>query len=74
MKLNDWVLLKAIFNSRLHNAIMDKNEEGIRQLINEEYSYEKDNGFFEVEPLELDKLYEEHNENIYNEELIVRLL
>ncbi|MCM3130235.1 MULTISPECIES: hypothetical protein [unclassified Paenibacillus] len=74
MKLNDWVLLKAIFNSRLHDAVMEKNEEGIHQLIDEEYSYEKDNGFFEVEPLELDKLQKEHNKNISNEELIIRLL
>lgn len=74
LKLNDWILLKAIFNQDLHNAILEKNEARIRRVIDERYIYEKENGFIEEEPVDLERLYKEHNENINDEELIKRLI
>ncbi|MGC6586165.1 hypothetical protein ACPV3A_14505 [Paenibacillus sp. Dod16] len=74
LKLNDWILLKAIFNQRLHNAVLEKNEDRIFQLINDEYKYEKDNGFIGEEPIDMDRVFKEHNENINNKELINRLV
>ncbi|WP_145142211.1 hypothetical protein [Paenibacillus sp. Y412MC10] len=74
LMLNDWILLKAIFNQRLHNAVLEMNEERILNLINDEYKYEKDNGFIGEEPIDMDRVFKEHNENINNEELINRLV
>jgi hypothetical protein len=74
LKLNDWVLLKAIFNQRLSDAVLEKDEARIRQIIDDEYISEKENEFIKEEPLDMERLYKEHNENINDEELIRRLI
>ncbi|MDH6372833.1 hypothetical protein M2444_004662 [Paenibacillus sp. PastF-3] len=74
LKLHDWILLRAMFDIEMSDGIMEKNEKKIRQHINDKYSYEMNNGFFEDEPINTDRLHIDHNKDINNEELIHRLL
>lgn len=74
LKLSDWVLLKGLFKPRLSNAILEKDEARIRKIINDEYREEKEEGFFSDEPLDMERLYEEHMKEINDEDLIRKFL
>ncbi|WP_145950114.1 hypothetical protein [Paenibacillus sp. Y412MC10] len=74
LKLNEWLYLKALFNPRLWDAVMAKDEVQVRQLIDDEYAYERDNGFISNEPMDLERVTTELTESMNDEELIKRLL
>jgi hypothetical protein len=76
LKLNDFILLKAIFCEALHDAVLAKDEGAIREVLDTRYEEEMDvsNKFVELEPIDTERLYKEHNEQINDEELLRRLI
>lgn len=72
-KLNDYILLKAIFNEQLHNAVMSKDMEKIERLLKTRFAYEMES-FVEPEPIDIERIYKEHVQNINDEELLRRLI
>jgi hypothetical protein len=74
LPLNDFILLKAIYNESLHNAVLAKDKARIEKILNERYSFELQNGFVSMEPMDTDILYKEHMEQINDEELMKRMI
>jgi hypothetical protein len=64
MRLNEFVLLKSIFNENLHHAVLAKDAEKINEIVNENYQYELNNGFVEQEQLNTELLYTDHTEQL----------
>lgn len=74
MKLNDFILLKAIYNEELSNAVLDENMKKIQEIIETRYDYELNMGFIEVETIDTEKLHQVHLEEINDEELMKRMI
>lgn len=62
LKLNEFILLKAIFNEQLHNAVLSKDERLIKEIVFNQYTFEVENGFISNVNAEIDaeKLYKDH--------------
>jgi hypothetical protein len=74
LPLNDFILLKAIYNESLHNAVLLKDNARIEAIVHERYSFELKNGFVSMEAIDTDRLYKEHMEQINDEELMQRMI
>lgn len=74
LQSNEWILLKAIFNPRLHQAVMDKNIEGIQSIIDKEYTLEVMNGFIQHEEINIEQIHQDHKLQIQDEDLVRSLL
>lgn len=74
LKLNDFILLKATFNMELSDAVLNKDQEAIEELLNAEYAYEIENGFVKMEVIDVDRLYKVHLEEINDEEAMKEML
>jgi hypothetical protein len=64
LNLNQFILLKAIFNEDLHHAVLAQDAEEINKIVNEKYQYELNNGFVEQEQLNTELLYTDHTEQL----------
>jgi hypothetical protein len=51
LNLNDFILLKAIFNEQLHDAVLEKDADKILGIVNKRYQFELQNGFVQQEDL-----------------------
>lgn len=79
LTFNDFVLLKAIFNSSLHDAVQSKDKESILKIINSQYIYELENGFIKnhntviengfLMDIDVEYLYTECNERMKDDDL-----
>lgn len=68
MNLTEFILLKAIFNKALHDAVLVKDKTMINHLLATNYRKEYENGFFVYTDIDLEFLYTEHLKNL-NENL-----
>ncbi|TVY09929.1 hypothetical protein [Paenibacillus cremeus] len=64
LKLNEFILLKAVFNEELHNAVLTKDQTKISEIVNTRYQYELN---IELEPIDVNRLYSEHKKQLKND-------
>ena len=67
LQLNEFILLKAIFNESLHNSVLSKDAGKIQSILDERYTNEIYNGFVSLEPIDTERLYREHHAAIQND-------
>lgn len=69
LKLNDFILLKALFDEKLSSAILSNDTEAMVEIIESDYNYEKYNGFIKDEPLNPQFLFDQHQRDNNDDEL-----
>jgi hypothetical protein len=60
IQLNDYILLKAIYDEQLHNAILAKDQASIEAIVNEYYTINLKYDMVRLETIDTDRLYKEH--------------
>jgi hypothetical protein len=73
LNLNDLILLKALYNEELHNAILSKDKAAIEAIVIECYLDQLKGGLSSLESLNTDRLYADHTEQLEDEEMLKRL-
>lgn len=74
LNLNDFILLKALYNEQLHNAVLVRDRVYIHAIINERYSDELENGFVRLEAINTERLYKEHTKQLKDEDMLKRMI
>jgi hypothetical protein len=74
LPLNDFILLKAIYNESLHNAVLAKDKARIEAIVQERYANDIQGGFVRMEAIDTDRLYKEHTEQLKDEQMIKRMI
>jgi hypothetical protein len=74
LKLNDFILLKAIYNEQLHNAVLAKDRTSIVSIVKECYIGELKDGYVRLESIDTDRLYKEHTEQLSDDNMLKRMI
>ncbi|KAA9007343.1 hypothetical protein F4V43_02330 [Paenibacillus spiritus] len=72
---NEFILLKALYDEDLSNAVLDKDIIRIDVILNsEKYEYEMKNGFVDYKPINIEYVHQQHTAEIKDPKLIDLLL
>ncbi|OPH61759.1 hypothetical protein BC351_00515 [Paenibacillus ferrarius] len=74
LKLNDFILLKAIYSEELHNAILKRDSAAMNAIVQRDYSEELEDGYVSLEAIDTDRLFIEYSEILNDEEVMERLI
>lgn len=73
LNIRELILLKALYNEKLHNAVLSKDKATIETIVIECYLDQLKGGLNGLEDINTDRLYAEHKEQLEDEEMIRRL-
>ena len=65
LSVNDFILLRAIFDEQLHNAIQQYNKHQVYSILFDKYGRNIDNGEVDQDTvIDIDYIYNKHQEDL----------
>ena len=70
MNLTDFILLRAVFNSDLHTALVEKDEAAVTRIVETDPTFQSNiaEGFVEIGPIDIEQLHSSHQTELANDD------